>query len=138
MITTTLISSCHWNTLVPFCLWKKSKLSQNRTEKQIMPLKTTVNWLLTDIWQYLVIYQSVFTCSKLTIETLWTYFPPCSGVSTVNFEHVIAGWDGCKFRNGTGRPYMFSRKRSFLFDESFLKKSKLKQWDIQKMSLVIK
>ena len=23
LITTTLISSCHWNTLVPFCLRKK-------------------------------------------------------------------------------------------------------------------
>ena len=23
LITTTLISSCHWKTLVPFCLWKK-------------------------------------------------------------------------------------------------------------------
>ena len=24
---------------------------------------------------------------------LWTYFTPCSSVSIVNFEHVIAGWD---------------------------------------------
>ena len=23
---------------------------------------------------------------------LWTYFTPCSSVSFVNFEHVIAGW----------------------------------------------
>ena len=30
-------------------------LSQNRTEKQIMPWKTTVNWLFNDIWCYLVI-----------------------------------------------------------------------------------
>ena len=59
MITTTLISSCHWKTLVPFSLQKKrpenaffntkSELLQNRTEKQIMPFKTTVNWLFTDI-----------------------------------------------------------------------------------------
>ena len=39
--------------------WKRifntdSELSQNRTERQIMPLKTTVNWLFNDIWCYLV------------------------------------------------------------------------------------
>ena len=48
MITTTLISPCYWKTLVPFSLRKKrlenvfhtnSELSQNRTEKQIMPSK---------------------------------------------------------------------------------------------------
>ena len=42
----TLISSCHWKTLVPFSLQKKrpenallntnNELSQNHTEKQIM------------------------------------------------------------------------------------------------------
>ena len=47
-------------------------------------------------------------CSKLTIKIperrQWrrsgvfiinfkTYFTPCSSVSIVNFEHVIAGWD---------------------------------------------
>ena len=47
-------------------------------------------------------------CSKLTIKTperrqcrrfgvftvnFLTYFTPCSSVSIVNFEHVIAGWD---------------------------------------------
>ena len=32
----------------------KNELSQNRTEKQIMPFKTTVNWLFADIC-YLVI-----------------------------------------------------------------------------------
>ena len=40
--------------------WKRifntnSELSPNRTEKQIMPSKTTVNWLFSDIWCYLVI-----------------------------------------------------------------------------------
>ena len=40
--------------------WKRifntnSELSQNRTEKQVMPLKTTVSWLFNDIWCYLVI-----------------------------------------------------------------------------------
>ena len=60
------MSSCHWKTLVPFYLWKKrseikwlininNELSQNRTEKQIMPLKTAVNWLFNDMWCYLVI-----------------------------------------------------------------------------------
>ena len=28
---------------------------QNRTEKQIMPLKTALNWLFNDIWRCLVI-----------------------------------------------------------------------------------
>ena len=40
--------------------WKRifntnSELSQNRTEKQIMPSKTTVNWLFNDLWYYLSI-----------------------------------------------------------------------------------
>ena len=39
--------------------WKRtfninSVLSQNRAEKQIMPFKTTVNWLFNDMWYYLV------------------------------------------------------------------------------------
>ena len=32
-----------------------SKLPQNRTEKQIMPFNTTVNWLFNYLWRYLVI-----------------------------------------------------------------------------------
>ena len=36
----------------------------------------------------------VCTCSKSTIETLeqGVKYVPCSNVSIVNFEHVIAGW----------------------------------------------
>ena len=58
------MSSCHWKSLVPFCLWKKrsenallhnSELSQNHTGKQIMPFKTTVNWWFNEMWCYLVI-----------------------------------------------------------------------------------
>ena len=42
-----------------FCRWKStdksifntnSELSQNLTEKKIMPFKTTVNWLFNGIW----------------------------------------------------------------------------------------
>ena len=65
MITMALISSCNWKALVPFYLQKKIpengfltliiKLSQNRTEKQIIPFKTTLNWLFNDIWCFLVI-----------------------------------------------------------------------------------
>ena len=29
----------------------------------------------------------------LTIVNFWIYFVPCSSVSIVTFEHVIAGWD---------------------------------------------
>ena len=40
--------------------WKRifntnSELLQNCTEKQIMPSKTTINWLFNDIWSYLFI-----------------------------------------------------------------------------------
>ena len=59
MTTMTIASFCHWKTLVPFCLQKKipeksifnnnSGLLQNRTEKQIMPFKTTVTLLFNDI-----------------------------------------------------------------------------------------
>ena len=52
LVTTTSISSCHWNNPAPVSLRKKtpgnaffytnSELLQNCTEKQIMPLKTTI------------------------------------------------------------------------------------------------
>ena len=31
-------------------------------------------------------------CSKLTPCSKLTYFTPCSGISTVNFEQVNSGW----------------------------------------------
>ena len=75
---------------------------------------------IVDVWQgckgsspkfVCNITQSAFTCSKLTIETLergdkyvqsgvvlvsllLQIFTPYSGVSFVNFEHVIADWVG--------------------------------------------
>ena len=56
MITTTLKSSYHWKNLVPIYLRKKRPgLSQNRTEKQIMPFTTTVNWLFNDAWCHFAI-----------------------------------------------------------------------------------
>ena len=39
---------------------------QNSTEKQIMPFKTTVNWLFTGIWCYLVI-----GCFDWKIAVFW-------------------------------------------------------------------
>ena len=42
------------------------------------------------IEQFCLYSQPTITCSKLTIEIL-EYFTPCSGVSIVNFEQVIAG-----------------------------------------------
>ena len=59
MITTKLISSCHWETLVYFFACERkgpeneffntnSELSQNRTEKQITPSKTAINLLFND------------------------------------------------------------------------------------------
>ena len=65
LITTTLISSYHWKTPIPFCLRKKKlenaflilimnyrKIVQ---KKKFMPSKTTINWLFNDIWCYLFI-----------------------------------------------------------------------------------
>ena len=49
---TTLIYFCHWKTLVPFSLRKErpenaflTLIIANRTRKQIMSFKTTVNWV---------------------------------------------------------------------------------------------
>ena len=57
--------SCHWKTLVPFCMRKKRPENAFLTltvdyhkivkKKQIMPFKTTVNWLFSDIWCYVVL-----------------------------------------------------------------------------------
>ena len=64
MITTTLTSSCHLKTLVPFCLRKKIPENafltltvnyQNLREKQIMLLKTILILLFNNTWFYLVI-----------------------------------------------------------------------------------
>ena len=59
VIFLSLKNSCTF-LLVKEKTWKSifntnSELSQNRTEKQIMPIKTTVNWLLNYIWCYFVI-----------------------------------------------------------------------------------
>ena len=66
LITTTLISSCHWKTLVPFFLLAKEKtwkhifntnsgLSRYRTEKQIMAFR-----IFNDKWCYLFIASFAF------------------------------------------------------------------------------
>ena len=64
LITTTWISSCHWKTLVPFCLRKKKSENGFLTltvnyckivQKNKLPSKTAVNWLFNDIWCYLFI-----------------------------------------------------------------------------------
>ena len=59
----TLTPSYHWKTLAPFCLQKKRPENAFLTlimnyckivqKKQIMPFKTTVNWLFNDRWCYL-------------------------------------------------------------------------------------
>ena len=65
LITTTLISSCHWKIILYlFACERKylrrifntnSELLQNCTEKQIMPFKTTVNCQFNDMGCSLVI-----------------------------------------------------------------------------------
>ena len=42
-----------WKQILTY--FDNSELSQNCTEKQIMPFKTTVKGLFNDIWCYLVI-----------------------------------------------------------------------------------
>ena len=59
MIFLSLKNTCYF-LLAKEKTWKSifntnNKLSQNRTKKQIMPFKTTANWLFNDIWCYLVI-----------------------------------------------------------------------------------
>ena len=64
----------------------KSELPQNRTEKQIMPSKTTINWLFNEIWCYLIIacfewkidvfqqtvVRGYFLLKKLVIERVYS------------------------------------------------------------------
>ena len=38
----------------------------------------------------------IYVNSKDTRTTPGVYFTPCSSVSIVNFEHVIAGWKSTK------------------------------------------
>ena len=75
MITTTLWFSCHW-ALVPFCLRKKRlekafltnrELSRNRTEKQIMPFKTTVNGLINNIWGFFSLWLFWLNVNKMNL-----------------------------------------------------------------------
>ena len=65
LITTTLISSFHWKTLVPICLRKKRPENAFLTlmvnyrkialkKKKLCHSKQPVNWLFNDIWCYLV------------------------------------------------------------------------------------
>ena len=59
MIKTTLMSSCHWKTFVPFCLRKKRSENALLTltvnyrkiiqKQQIVLFKTTVNWVFNDM-----------------------------------------------------------------------------------------
>ena len=64
MIATTLTSSCHCKTLLPFCLRNKRPEKEFLTltvsyckivQKNKLSFKTAVNWLFNDIWRFLVI-----------------------------------------------------------------------------------
>ena len=61
--TTTLIYSCHWKALVPFCLRMKTPENAFLTlivnyrkiiQKNIMSSETSINWLFNEVY-YLVI-----------------------------------------------------------------------------------
>ena len=53
-----------------------SELSQNRTQKQIMPSKTTINWLFNHIWCYLFIacFDSKIGVFQQTVVTVYYIF----------------------------------------------------------------
>ena len=74
--TFLLVEENTWNAFLT-----KSELSQYRTEKQIMPFKTTLNWLFNDTWCYLVIgsfdwkqLQGVYCILKWNIYILEIYY----------------------------------------------------------------
>ena len=51
-----------------------SELSQNHTEKQIMPPLTTVNWLFNDKWCYLLIACLYWKISFSRQTIVWVYY----------------------------------------------------------------
>ena len=60
-----------------------SELLQNCTKKQIMPLKTTVDWLFNDIWRYLII---------ALIENWRFSANSCKGLFFLIGIHSMEGW----------------------------------------------
>ena len=47
---------CHWKRKdLKTHFYTNSELSENRTEKKIIPSKSTINWLFNNIWCYLFI-----------------------------------------------------------------------------------
>ena len=71
-----------------------SELLQNRTEKQIMPSKTTINWLFNDIWCYLFI--ACFDWKTSHAAVLTEYFTinptskPCNSYKQNHLEYLEA------------------------------------------------
>ena len=56
-------------------------------------------------------------CSKVTIKIpercqRRQYFAPCSSVSVVNFEHVIAGWARVNFELLWGNGFFMTRENT--------------------------
>ena len=79
--------------------WKRifntnSELSQNRTEKQIMPSKTTINWLFNDIWCYLFIACfdwkiGIFQKTVVRVYTLKSFYWMKAWINFWNNPHKI-------------------------------------------------
>ena len=73
------------------------ELLQNRSEKQIMPFKTAVNWLFNDMWRYLVI---AFLWLKIGVfqETLVRVY------CILNFNPILDGpFRSCSWMRGSKR-----------------------------------
>ena len=82
----------------------KRELPQNRTEKQIMPSKTTINRLFNEIWCYLIIacfewkidvfqqtvVRDYFTLKKLVIERVYSLLGSLT-ISICQVQFIIAG-----------------------------------------------
>ena len=79
----------------------EKKLMENENENEGKSCARIVT-AVTFRWSWLRMQKSSFSqhlpAEKLTLETLeqdvkyWRYFTPCSTVSIVNFENIIAGW----------------------------------------------
>ena len=79
--------------------WKRifntnTELSQNCTEKQIMPSKTTTNWLFNDLWCYLFIscYDWKIGVFQQTVVRVYYIFKFISKIFCILFSEVFIVW----------------------------------------------
>ena len=71
-----------------------TELSQNRTEKQIMPSKTIPNWLFNDVWCYLFIacYDWKIGVFQQTVVRVYYILKFISKIFCILFSEVFIVW----------------------------------------------